>query len=301
MMPLFNKKKPNIIMLMIDGVRSDAIDQVPFYQQLKKESVIFHNMITYAPYTIGALHAVFSGIYGNVNGVNGYYRGFDFDKNNCYTMAQYLRDNGYYTETDSLGESIIPQQGFTKYRIHDEFKIDFLKRHTEILHQIKDKKPFFLFLRYGTVHINMVNNFIKKYSDFDEEYFKNKDSNFKNYLGWVKDSGDYLEYILGKIKEFGLYDNSIILIFTDHGASIGDKLGEKAYGVYLYDYTLRCFLYLIGKDFLKGVEVKNLVRSIDILPTILNILKIKEKQRYKKIQGKSLLPFLYDKEEERIA
>ena len=182
MLNLLKKKNPNIIILMIDGVRSDAIDKVPFYQQLKKESVFFHNLITYAPYTIGALHAFFSGIYGNQNGVNGYYKGYNFDKENCFTMAQYLQENGYYTETDSVAESVVPKQGFSKYRLHDEFKIDFIKRHTEILHQIKDKNPFFLFLRYGTVHINMVNNYIKKYTDFDEEYFKNKNKNFKNYV-----------------------------------------------------------------------------------------------------------------------
>ena len=288
-------------MLMIDGVRSDAIDKVPFYQQLKKESVFFHNMITYAPYTIGALHALFSGIYGNLNGVNGYYKGYNFDKEHCLTLAQYLQENGYYTETDSLGESVIPPQGFSKYRTHDEFKIDFLKRHTEILHQIKDKKPFFLFLRYGTIHINMVNNFIKKYTDFDEEYFKNKYKNFKSYIKWVEDSGEYLKSILDKIKEFGMYDNSIILIFTDHGASTGDKIGEKAYGVYLYDYTLRCFLYIIGNGFPKGKEIKELVRSVDMLPTLLDILKIKEKTGYKPIQGKSFLPFIHGKTDERLA
>ena len=95
MLNLIKKKKPNIIMLMIDGVRSDAIEKVPFYQQLKKDSVFFHNLITYAPYTIGALHAFFSGIYGNLNGVNGYYKGYNFDKENCLTMAQYLQENGY--------------------------------------------------------------------------------------------------------------------------------------------------------------------------------------------------------------
>ena len=216
-------------------------------------------------------------------------------------LAQYLKESGYYTEADLINENIAPTQGFDKVRVHDEFKDDLTKRHSEILQQIKLKQPFFLFLDYSKIHTNLVTNVIKKYTDFSEEYFKNKDKNLSNYLNWVEESGNYLKNILEKIKQLNLWDNSIIIIFTDHGVSVGDKLGEKAYGVYLYDYTLRCFLYLIGKDFLKGVEVKNLVRSIDILPTILNILKIKEKQRYKKIQGKSLLPFLYDKEEERIA
>jgi len=297
----FKKKKPNIIMLMIDGVRSDTIAKVSYYNELKKSSVFFPNMITYAPYTIASLYAMFSGMYGNSNGVNGYYKSYSFDKEHCFTLTQYLKEKGYHTETDSPGEGVIPPSGFDKYRLHDEFKTDFLERHIEVLHQIKNKSPFFLFLRYGSVHVNMVNNFIKKYSDFDEEYFSNKNKNSEKYLKWVEESGNYLHSIIKKIKEIGLYDNSIIIIFTDHGASTGDRLGEKAYGVYLYDYTIRCFLYMIGNGFSKGKDIKELVRSIDVLPTLLDFLKIKEKRGYKPFQGKSFLPFIQGKTQDRTA
>lgn len=288
-------------MLLIDGARHDAIDKIPYYNELKKESTFFPNMITYAPYTIASLYALFSGMYGNRNGVNGYYKSYSFDKEHCFTLTQYLKENGYYTETDSPGEGVIPPSGFDKYRLHDEFKINFLERHIEILNQIKNKSPFFLFLRYGSIHVSMVNNFIKKYSDFDEEYFNNKNKNLEKYLKWIEESGNYLRTVIEKIKELGLYDNSIIIIFTDHGASTGDKVGEKAYGVYLYDYTIKCFMYIIGKDLPKDIVVRKLVRSIDILPTLLNMLKLKEKKGYKESQGSSFLPFIYGKEQERIA
>lgn len=288
-------------MIMIDGVRYDAIDKVSYYNELKKESVFFPQLITYAPYTLASLHALFSGMDGNCNGVNGYYKSTGFDKDNCFTLAQYLKDAGYYTEADVIYEAIIPNKGFDKVRSHDEFKDDLVERHSEVIQQIKDKGPFFLFLDYSNIHTNLVNNVIKKYSDFDEEYFKNRDNNFREYIGWVEKSADYLKTIIKKIKNTGLWENSIIIVFTDHGASVGDKVGEKAYGVYLYEYTLRCFLYLIGKDFPKGLEVKSLVRSIDFLPTMLDILKLKEKENYKVILGKSFLPFISGKEEERIA
>jgi len=182
----FRGKKPNIIMIMVDGIRHDAIDKVSYYPELKKESVFFSNLITYAPYTIGSIYATFSGMNGNLNGVNGYYKSYSFDSKNCLTLTQYLKDKGYYTETDSPGEGVIPQPGFDKCRVYDEFNADFFKIHTEMLRQIRNKIPFFLFLRYGQIHVNMVNNYIKKYSDFDKEYFNNKDKNFKNYIKWVK-------------------------------------------------------------------------------------------------------------------
>ncbi len=295
------KKKPNIIMIMIDGARCDAIGKIPYYNQLKDEAVFSSKLITYAPYTIASLYSLFSGVYGNVNGVNGYYKVHSFYKKSFFTLAEYMKENGYYTEADSPGEGVIPQQGFDKYHIHDEFKIDFLKRHIEILNQIKGKKPFFIFLRYGGIHISMVRDVIKKHSDFDREYFNNTKKNFRDYLKLAEASGEYLRAMIEKIKELGLYENSIIMVFSDHGASVGDKIGEKAYGVYLYDYTIKCFLYIIGKNIPKGIEIKSLVRSIDILPAILDMLKLKEKKDYKTIQGKSFLPFIYGKEEERIA
>ncbi len=302
MINLFKKKKPNIIIIVIDGVRYDSIDKIRYYQELKKESVFFPKLITYAPYTIASLHSLFSGMNGNFNGVNGYYRIHSFDKKNCFTLTQYVKENGYYTEADLHLEGVIPQQGFDKYRIYDEFKdINFSKRHTEILHQIRHKNPFFLFLRYGSIHVNLINTVVKKYSDFDEEYFNNKDKNFKNYLGWVGESANYLKDIMEKIKQLGLHDDSIIFVCTDHGTSTGDKVGERAYGVYLYEYTIRSFLYLIGKDFPKNLQINNLIRSIDILPTLLDILKIKEEDNYKKIGGKSFLPFIKGIIENRVA
>src|SRR3989338_8091613 len=240
MINIFKKKKPNIIMIMIDGLRHDALGKIPYYNELKKEATFFSRLITYAPYTIGSLHALFSGMNGNQNGVNGYYRSYSFDKKNCFTLAQYMKEQGYYTECDLIYESIIPTQGFDKVRTHDEFKDDLTKKHSEILNQIKTKKPFFLFLDYSKIHTNLVVNVIKKYSDFDEEYFKNKEYNLKRYLGWAEASADYLKVIIEKIKDAGLWEDSIILVFTAHGGSTGVKIGEKAYGVYLYEYTLRC-------------------------------------------------------------
>ena len=130
----------------------------------------------------------------------------------------------------------------------------------------------------------------------------------RNIRIWIrsisKRGSEYLNGIIDRIKLLRLYDNSIILVLSDHGSSIGDKIGEKMYGSYLYDYTIRCFLYMIGKDLPKNMEINNLVRNIDVLPTILDILKIRQKRalsQYKQIQGKSFLKFAKGKFDERTA
>lgn len=302
---LFRRKKPNIIMILIDGGgRQDAIKLVDYYQELKKESTFFSSLITYAPYSIASLNALFSGMYGDRNGVNGYYRAYNFDKESIFTLTQYLKDAGYYTELDFVIEDALPAQGFDKIRLFgkDETKeINLAERHSEILRQIKAKQPFFVFLDYNKIALSLAAAVIKKYDDFSEEYFKNKEKNFSNYLKYLTESGNYLRIILDKIKGLGLYENSIIIIFSDHGSSVGDRIGEKVYGSFLYDYTIKCWAYFIGKDLPKNAEIKKVVRHIDILPTILNVLKLQEKNNYKKIQGKSLMPFMRGRDEERIA
>ena len=55
--------------------------------------------------------------------------------------------------------------------------------------------------------------------------------------------------ILTKIYQLELDKDSIILIMSDHGVSVGEKFGERAYGAYCYDYTLRNFAYFLIPDF----------------------------------------------------
>lgn len=297
-MKLFNfwkRKKPNVIMILVDGAgREDAISHASFYQQLKKDSLFIKDLISYAPYSIASLNALFSGMYGNINGVNGYYKSYNFDKNNIFTLTQYLKESGYYTELDFVIEDVIPAQGFDKIRTFgkDEAKdIDLVARHSEILTQLKNKQPFFVFLDYNKIALSLVPAVIKKYDDFSEEYFNNKEKNFSNYLEWMEESGNYLKQILEKIKTLGLYENSIIIIFADHGSSVGDRIGEKVYGSYLYDYTIKCWAYFTGGLMPKGMEIRRMLRHVDIMPTILDILKMPLKEGYKPIQGKSFFPF----------
>lgn len=301
---LFNflkRKKLSIIMILMDGIREDCLMSHPFFNELRKSSVFFPNMITYAPYTIGSLHAIFSGLYGNTNGVDGYYKSYNFDKKNCFTLAQYLKEAGYYTECDVPVADLLPAQGFDRIRAYDRYEKEMTDRHAEILTQIKDKSPFLLFIRYGEVYANTVSEIIKKYSDFDEAYFSNKDKNLDMYNEWVEKSAQYLSKILNKIQELRLDKNSIIMIFSDHGCSIGDKVGEKAYGVFLYDYTLKSFLYVLEPSLPKGIEINSLIRNIDMMPTILEILGIKEKEGFKKLQGKSFMNLIKGSKEDRLA
>ena len=85
------------------------------------------------------------------------------------------------------------------------------------------------------------------------------------------------------------FGDAILIVNSDHGIGVGEKFGEKSYGVYCYDYTLKTFAVFRNSSLFPPREIKQLVRTVDIMPTILDYLDIKELKGYERIDGKSTL------------
>ncbi len=276
---------------MIDGGRWDRSIKSDFYNELKKKSICFSQPITYGPHTIAAMHAVFSGCYGIRTGTDSYWSTYKFRKNQFKTITEYLHEQDYFTSADIVSEIVIPKQGFSEFQIHDENKDDLTLRHLELIEKIHKNKNFFLYLQFSNIHTGISNEVLKVYDNFSEEYFQNKKLNENRYDELFKKSEYYLDKIFKKINSLGLEKNSIILIMSDHGISIGEKIGERAYGSFCYDYTLRTFGYFLIPGF-NPLEITQQVRTIDFMPTILESLHIPLDKNYSKLDGESLLPLI---------
>ena len=176
------------------------------------------------------MHAVFSGSYGSRTGTNSYWSTYNFKKNKFKTLTEYLHDNQYHTHADVINELVVPKQGFDNYIIHDEENDDLSERHKNLLHQMNEKflngENFFLYLHYSNIHTGIKNEVLKVYDNHSEEYFENKEINKNRYKRLFVNSEKYLEYILNEIKKLKIDENSLILIMSDHGISIGEKVGE---------------------------------------------------------------------------
>ena len=96
----------NLIFLTMDGARTDRIVNGENYSKIIQKSAFFPKTITYAPFTIAAMHAVFSGTYGFKTGVNSYWTSPNFKKNEYKTIPQYLKDNGYLTFGDTINKLV---------------------------------------------------------------------------------------------------------------------------------------------------------------------------------------------------
>ena len=284
----------NVIIIMIDGGRYDRSINSDFYKKLKEKSVFFSQSITYAPHTIAAMHAVFSGCYGIRTGTDSYWSTYKFKKSQFKTITEYLHDQNYYTSADIVSEIVIPKQGFDEFQIHDGEKDDLTLRHLELIEKTyanNKNKNFFLYLQFSDIHTGISNEVLQVYDNFSEEYFQNKKLNKKRYDELFKKSEFYLDKILEKINSLGLEKNSVILVMSDHGISVGEKIGERAYGAFCYDYTLRTFAYFIIPGF-SPLEISQQVRTVDFMPSILELLHIPLDKNYSELDGESLLPLI---------
>ena len=290
--------KKNVIIILIDGGRLDRAQNSPVFNILKNKSAFFSSSITYAPHTIAAMHAVFSGTYGVRTGTNSYWSTYKFRKDKFKTITEYLKDHNYYTCGDVHSEIVIPKQGFDEFKIHDPHNDDLTQCHSGLLEQMKIKNDsdisFFLYLQYSSIHTTISDEVLKVYDNFSKEYFKNRKLNEQRYDREFKKAEDYLTNILEKINSLELDKNSLILIMSDHGISVGERFGERAYGAFCYDYTIKTFAYIIHPG-VNPIEITQQVRTIDFMSTILDYLKIEQDKNYENSDGESLLPLINGK------
>ena len=282
----------NVIIIMIDGGRLDRAQNSNIFKKLKSKSIFFSNSITYAPHTIAAMHAVFSGSYGSRTGTNSYWSTFKFKKDKFKTLTEYLKIKNYDTHADVINQLVVPKQGFDNYVVHDELNDDLVKNHKTLLEKMNQRNSnnnFFLYLHYSKIHTGIMNEVLKVYDNYSDDFFVNKERNELRYNDLFQAAESYLDEILTKIYQLELDKDSIILVMSDHGISVGEKLGERAYGAYCYDYTLRNFAYFLIPDS-DPSEIKQQIRTIDYMPTILDFLNIPLDESYSNLDGISLLP-----------
>ena len=272
-------------------LRRDKLFHCPALKSLSERSYYFSKMDTVTPYTFTSLHAIFSGLYPSSNGVNAYYNMFKFKKNSLTTIPQFLKKLGYYTCCDVNSKSVMPEQGYDEYLVYDEQTIDFPQRHSDLIKKLH-KKKFFIFLQNTETHNNLVRSIIErdKEKSSDDEYFNTVEENDLIYNSHLPAADSYVNRLLNTLDELGISKKTILVIFSDHGTSVGEKKGEKFYGVYVYDYTLNVFtiIHIPGQA---PKKIDKQCRTIDIFPTIAEITGAQIEQS-SKIQGESLFSFI---------
>ncbi|MCA0302709.1 MAG: alkaline phosphatase family protein [Proteobacteria bacterium] len=111
------------------------------------------------------------------------------------------------------------------------------------------------------------------------------------YYGMVREVDDQVGRLLDRLKDWGLYDDTLIVVTADHGEMLGDHwlLGKQGY----FDEAFHVPLIVRdpgrAADAGRGRTVTRFTEAVDVMPTILDWLG---RAAPRQCDGRSLLPFL---------
>jgi tetratricopeptide (TPR) repeat protein len=118
------------------------------------------------------------------------------------------------------------------------------------------------------------------------------------YDGEIAYMDRYVGAVLERLKELGILERTIVVIAGDHGEGLGDKV-ELGHGIFLYEETLRVPLILYNPAvFPRSQVIESQVRLIDVAPTILEIIGLKNEAAG--MTGQSLVHWLRGKSREDL-
>ena len=306
----------SIIMITLDCARPDHLGcygyhgvDTPGINKIAREGLIFQQAIAQAPNTWVSHASIFTGCNPYKHGVRSPYTKLS---SKVKTIAELLKDSGFSTAGfpahTLLGTALGFNRGFDLYDLKKEDFMftsdskghyfyrswnDMWKRAQKWL--LQQNKPNFLWLHYMGIHgtksdeLNVPKEFLKRYSPLGQ-YYDAK-------ISWA--DKECISSVYSFLKDKNLLNDSIIVLFSDHGETIaGDskenKLGYVYHNKELIDNVMKISLIMRYDKFLpQNYRVENQIRSIDIFPTILDLVKIPIP---KYIDGRSLLPVIKKKE-----
>ncbi len=232
-------------------------------------------------------------------------RGFDFyfsnnKKNQPISLFQNIKDSSRLRSVTRTFFHYMPK------KMSDNIKLKYGRNNGEMATEkaiqiIKEEKdPFFLWIYYNSPHIpynpkQFTNKFVapKTKNYFFKELKKHKIK--KEMVGFFKgafskyatfediiaryDSAIYHDdYLIGQViealKEKGIFDNTYIFLFSDHGESFDTQnVFFSHHG--LYDVCTNFPLIVTGPTIPKNKINESFVKHEDMVPTILDLLKIR--------------------------
>jgi len=110
------------------------------------------------------------------------------------------------------------------------------------------------------------------------------------YDGEVAWTDELIGRLDGTLDTLGLRADTLLIVTSDHGEGLGDH-GESGHGFFVYQSTLRVPLILRGPGIAPGTRVGVTARTVDVMPTALELLGVAAPKEAK-LSGRSLAPAL---------
>ncbi|UJF16424.1 sulfatase [Jeotgalibaca sp. MA1X17-3] len=105
---------------------------------------------------------------------------------------------------------------------------------------------------------------------------------------------EYFGKLIDKLKELGMYEDTLIIATSDHGYFLGERnlFGKN----YMHDYNELAAIPLVVKDpkgRRKGEREEKITQNIDVMPTVLDYFDVATPEE---VQGKSWFPLMNHKD-----
>jgi len=274
----------NLIWIIVDSVRTyrtfaDDRDRLDVMDEVGEESVEFLNAYTSAPSSILSGAAMFTGM--PCCFISRHFDAWQFDPNVIISLQNILAGEGYGNyavhnskeDREVMKDLIFPisAKQFPKGISHSKWWTN--QQMNQILENIFDtgfKTPAFFMLWYDCREDPNVSDMVKKG--------------------------------LQIFKDEGLYENSVVVMCSDHGypdprtGLNKSTMRETRHDMIVTDDNVRIPLFIKFPNCRPG-KVSDVVGTVDLLPTILSLLEIKcDDPRMNNVKGYDLIDLLKGKE-----
>ena len=293
----------NVVVITIDTLRPDHLHcygytriETPTLDRIAESGVLFENGVTQTPLTPPSHASIFTGLNPPTHKVRDT-GGFILSPSTP-TLASFLQqrnwDTGAFISSAVLKKRFGFDQGFAVYDDQmprpgkgQEFLEDAERRAGDTVDRAvrwldgRTGKPFFLW-----VHLYDPHTPYNPPAPYSEQY---KDHPYDGEIAYAdREIGRLMEAIKRKSPP----ERTVVAVLSDHGESLGEH-GEYSHGVFLYDATLRIAFLLSGPGVPAGLRVKKQARTIDLLPTVMELMGGSAPAG---VEGTSLVPFFTGKD-----
>ncbi len=321
----------NVILISLDTLRADHLgcygykrNTSPHIDTLAQDSAVFHNAYSQSPWTLPSHTSMLTAL-------NPYHHQVYLAEEKMHpsiiTVSDILRINHYYCGGITAGGYVSEKYGFAKG--FDSYKGErYIPSSADGARQIslhsqdwlennKDKK-FFLFLHTYQIHDpyfahkNITESYVQGPLIWEKmplaEFLRNQPEKRRypfseeekaNLVGLYDGEIRYTDEVLigpmiQKLKELNLYDRTMIILTSDHGEEFYDH-SSWLHSHTLYDELINVPLIVkFPESKYKGKRIYPIVRSIDIMPTLLEEADIDYSPF--ELDGKSLMSIVKGKE-----
>jgi arylsulfatase A-like enzyme len=312
--------RPNVILLTLDTTRADRLScygypelTSPTLDALAAEGTRFDLAVSTASVTPVSHASILTGLYNHQHGVRVLYAGGGYRlPEEVQTLATVLRGAGYRTlavhSAFPVSRFFGLERGFDVFEDvqseirHDEDAVNEygwdMKTHqrrsdetTDLVLEKLGAEPFFLWIHYWDPHDLARLPPGRKLKDaFHLELSPGEQPFYDEEITYMDAQ---IARLFEGLRARGMYDDALIVVVADHGQGLGDH--KWAAHRLLYQEQIRVPLIVRVPSSEQAPVVEDLVRTVDIFPTVLDYLELPSPRP---LAGRSLRPLLEGRADE---